>query len=129
MNEGTIAYNPDAQDSIRHSKGKTQRTTKNQKPTPSFPQKKNRQLLSRRESNQACSTNPIPSSTNKNKRGKKENAVHEMKNKKNKKRKQRSSRGPRRGAPEELGPFRRFQSSLLITALISCKSCCVIASS
>jgi hypothetical protein len=50
-----------------------------------------------------------------------------MKNKKNKKRKQRSSRGPRRGAPEELGPFRRFQSSLLITALISCKSCCVIA--
>lgn len=29
-----------AQDSIRHSKGKTQRTTKNQKPTPSFPPKK-----------------------------------------------------------------------------------------
>lgn len=40
MNEGTIAYNPDAQDSIRHSKGKTQRTTKNQKPTPT-PKKKN----------------------------------------------------------------------------------------
>lgn len=70
MNEGTIAYNPDAQDSIRHSKGKTQRTTKNQKPTPT-PKKKTRQLLSRRESNQACSKNPISSSTNKNKRGKK----------------------------------------------------------
>jgi hypothetical protein len=33
MNKGTIAYNPDAQDSIRHSKGKTQQNPKNQKPT------------------------------------------------------------------------------------------------
>jgi hypothetical protein len=64
---------------------KTQRTIKKSKTTPRKKKKKNHQLLSRHESNQACSTNPIPSSTNKNKRGEKENAVHEMKKNKNKK--------------------------------------------
>jgi hypothetical protein len=41
MNKGTIAYNPDAQDSIRHSKGKTQQNPKNQKKLKTNPKKKN----------------------------------------------------------------------------------------
>jgi len=112
MNMGTIAYNPDAQDSIRHSKGKTQQNPKNHKKPKTNPKKKkkNHQLLSRHESNQACSTKPIPSSTKENKRGKKDNAVHETNKNKNKKRKQRSSRGARRGAPGVRGPVGGFKA-------------------
>jgi hypothetical protein len=40
MNMGTIAYNPDAQDSIRHSKGKTQQNPKNHKKPKTNPKKK-----------------------------------------------------------------------------------------
>jgi hypothetical protein len=37
---GTIAYNPDAQDSIRHSKGKTQQNPKNHRKPKTNPKKK-----------------------------------------------------------------------------------------
>jgi hypothetical protein len=107
MNEGTIAYNPDAQDSIRHSKGKTQRTTKNQKPTPTPKKKTANSCHGVSQTKLARRTQFLPRRT-KTKGGKKKNAVHEMK--KNKKRKQRSSRGARRGAPEVLGPFGGFKA-------------------
>ncbi len=97
---------------------KTQRTKNQPK------KKKNHQLLSRHEWNQACSTNPIPSSTNKNKRGKKKCSSWNEKEQEEEAEKletikKRSSWSAR--------PFRRLQSSLLITALISCKSSCVSA--
>jgi len=89
------------------TKPKEPQKTKNQ---PKKKKKKNHQLLSRHESNQACSTKPIPSSTKENKRGKKDNAVHETNKNKNKKRKQRSSRGARRGAPGVRGPVGGFKA-------------------
>jgi hypothetical protein len=39
-NKGTIAYNPNAQDSIRHSKGKSQQNPKNHKKSKTTPRKK-----------------------------------------------------------------------------------------
>ncbi len=128
MNKGTIAYNPDAQDSIRHSKGKTQQNPKNQKKLKTNPKKKNPPptLVTAwvkpswlDEPNSFLDDQKQKGGKRKCSSWNEEEQEQEEETEKLERSKKRSSWSAR--------PFRRLQSSLLITALISCKSSCVIA--
>jgi hypothetical protein len=126
MNMGTIAYNADAQDSIRHSKGKTQQNPKNHRKPKTNPKKKTPPpTLVTAWVKPNLLFEPNSFLDEQKQKGEKRKCrswneeEQEQETEKLERSKKRSSSSAR--------PFRRLQSSLLITALISCKSSCVIA--